>query len=119
MDNLKFYDSLESDEWISLSEPVMAQPVSLDNLEAIDDADKIKKPPKSKNTLKAPIVTFQLLLCVSILLLIYISKLFLPDVFTIFKSTYDREINSSMFSNGDFKNSSYLSFFTSTPDEAR
>ncbi len=120
MDNFNYRGNLNNDEWISLSEPVMAESVSLENLENFDvseEKDESMKKPKEKKSIKAPIVTFQLTVCLLALIFLFVAKTFLPDMFNAFKTTYDREIKSTMYSSGDFKSNSYLSFFTSTPDE--
>lgn len=118
MDNLNYAKDFKDEQWISLSEPVMAEPVSLDNLEIPEDIEPDKSEPKKKKSIKAPIVTIQLIVFLAVLLFLFLSKTFLPDIFDTFKATYDREIKSTMFSNGDFKSNSYLSFFTSSSDEA-
>lgn len=73
---------------------------------------------KEKAKLKSPVLLFQLCLCLVVLILMFLSKSFLPEYFGIIMDYFDTSMNSSMISDGDFSNLDYSKFFSSTDDEA-
>ena len=113
MDNLKY--SKDSDhEWQTVCEPVIKDSKS----QCEDAEDKLSTVIDNKRgRLSAPVLTFQLILCLLALIFCFISKNFLPDIFHRIKEVYDKEINASVFCSGDFFGLDYSQFFGATDDE--
>ncbi len=113
MDNYK--NSNENPEnygWQQLAQPQYAE----NDRSPITEEYKIPVVRK-KNFSHSSILTFQLVLCIFVLIFLFLSKTFLPSVFYIFKDTYDKEINTSMFFSGDFQDLDFTDMFTATNDE--
>ena len=113
MDNLKY--SKDSDhEWQTVCEPVIKDSNSQyeneeENSSVVTDSKHVR--------LSAPVLTFQLILCLLALIFCFISKNFLPDIFHRIKEVYDKEINASVLCSGDFFGLDYSQFFGATDDE--
>ncbi len=84
--------------------------------ENTSDENVSQKPHKS-NKIISPIITFQLVICILILILIFISKPFLPDLNKRVMDFYNAEISASMIFSGDFRDLDYSTFFGATNDE--
>ena len=110
MDNLKYSKDYDQ-EWQTVGTPVMKEsyfPNEEKELSVITD---------KRTRLSAPVLTIQLVLCLLALTFCFVSKNFLPDIFYRIKEVYDKELNASMFSSGDFLGLDYSELFGATNDE--
>ena len=110
-------DHIGSD-WVNLSamdEHLRPEVLNIPEAQNPQDAELISK---HKPSVKSPVLLFQLCLCLVILIVLFLSKSFLPEYFGIAKEYFDSFLNSSMISDGDFSKLDYSKFFPSTFDEA-
>lgn len=113
MDN--YTDNFYNDEWVDLSQPNTDSSAQLNEDESTD-SEKDKANKKSK-PVSSPVLTIQLILCLCVLTILFVLKTFAFEIFSICKTWYDTELNSSMYFSGDFSQLDYSSLFTSTADE--
>ncbi|MDO5123494.1 MAG: hypothetical protein Q4D44_02370 [Eubacteriales bacterium] len=111
-------EEISREDWVSLPEPVTTKKVPLDDV-LTDTCTELsdEKPPKAKMAVKSPVLTIQLIVCLLLLIFLFVSKTFLPNLYSEFKEIYSREISGTMISTGDFSKISYENFFSSTADE--
>ncbi len=111
MDN--YNDKDVNKQWTDISRPTV-QPLS-----EAESVSKESTNPKSSISQKniSPIITFQLIVCILILILIFISKPLIPKLNQFIMNIYNAEISASMIFSGDFKDLDYSSFFGATEDE--
>ncbi len=115
MDNYKFNEeNIENRGWQQLAQPQYAEK---DQPPIVNDNGDVAKKHK-KHFSHSPVLTFQLILCFIALSLLYFSKTFLPSAFNFFMDTYNREINTSMYFSGDFRDLDFSDLFIATNDEA-
>ncbi len=114
MDN--YIDAYDEKEWNLLTQPVLKNDTNSENEPDIlreESAETIK----IKKSKSSPILTFQLVLCLVVLIVLFLLKTFAINTFTEIKSWYDTELTASLFFSGDFSELDYSSMFSSTNDE--
>ena len=108
MDNLNKAVFDPADEWIPLEKPVYKSELAIPS--ASDDSNTITNKKRNVRIL-SPVVTFQLIVLLLILIVSVVCKTFFVDVFELAKECYETEISASMFFDGEFKNLDYSGFF--------
>lgn len=108
MDNLNRLGIREADDWVSVETPVYKQESELqppkdDKICATDSKKSVR--------ILSPVVTFQLVLMLIVMIASFLCKTFLYEKFSFVKECYDSEICASMFFNGDFELLNYTDFF--------
>lgn len=122
MDNSKTNDYFNDSEGFTyLGEPLETVETGV-KLDTDDDAssssdDKSGVTESVKKRLKTPVLTFQLIVCLLILTLLFLAKTFLFDLYSQFRSWYDTEYNATIFFSGDFSDFDFSGIFASTKDE--
>lgn len=117
MDN---YDTLnselldENEKWINLNSPVSLRKIQ----DSEPNEDGNGKKPVRRRGISLPVLTFQLFVTLSILIFLFVSKSFFPQLFHSTMNVYEKEMNREMISDGDFYSRDYSQFFSSSPDEA-
>lgn len=122
MDNLKANEYLnDSEKFTYLGEPLETSQSYIDldiDDEMSSSSDEKSTAPKSeKKRLKTPVLTFQLILCLLILTLLFLGKTFFFDLYSQFRNWYDTEYNATIFFSGDFSEFDFSGIFSSTEDE--
>lgn len=116
MDNFNIIgNNAEENGWQQLSQPVYAD----EGTESVNkEVENVHKKQKNKRITFSPVITFQLIVCLIFITVMYFSKTFMPSLFNSVVDVYSKEITTSMFFNGDFRKADYLDLFTATNDEA-
>ncbi len=112
MDNLNQKQQNDNYSWTSLTTPS----------ENIDQVDVTQKPQANDTEIKhksslTPVLTLQLLICICTIMLLFISKYFLPNLFAYTMDWYTKNISSSVYFDGDLKNADFSNIFSATNDE--
>lgn len=118
MDNYKEYDSdlnfSEADtQWQNVSAPIVK--FDSEQLESPKNLDST--PAKVKHPGKHPVLTFQLVVALCVLLLLFAIKFADNSLYSRIISLYQTKISESVIFNGDFESLDF-SFLMSTDDEA-
>lgn len=119
MDNYNNYlHSSDSESWQSVAEPFVK--VQDNQTELGVGVSEVSLPYSESNNgrhISAPVLTFQLVICIMILIFSYVSSTFFSDFFQKIKFVYDKEINASMCFSGDFSDLNYSDLFGASDDE--
>ncbi len=117
MDNFNIDEHrYDNSEWKQVSVPVYGKPEDIISENSV--AQSIAETKSAcKVRFRSPVLTFQLILCIAFLTLMFLFSSFLPDLFSVIKSKYDEEINTSVYFNGDFSNFDFTRIFATTNDE--
>lgn len=110
--------TFDSEPWLSVSETVVRTELEKEkdcSEHSVNTADD-KSVQKGRH-ITAPVLTFQLVICMLILIFLFITKTFFAHVFSEIKFIFDREIGASMYFSGDFSHLDYSEFFEATSDE--
>jgi len=102
-------------KWSSLDIPVYKQDLAQNNSN-VKETETAVNPKKYRIKISGPVLTIQLISCLSVLLLAYISKLLFPSEYSNIKKYYDKSISTSIFFDGDLKNIDLSEMFD-TDDE--
>ena len=108
--NNNFY---RDDDWQSTSTPIV-KTYDDENFLTEDNGEFGRK---AKKHSKHPVLTFQLIVVLSLLLLFFVVKFFSESLYNTVISTYRKEISKSVIYNGDFESFDFSSIFA-TDDEA-
>ncbi len=110
--------TFDSEPWLSVSEPIVKNDFdinSVDNERSVNTSADNSMPKRKRLT--APVLTFQLIISMLILLFSFVAKTFMSEMFSEIKFMYDKEINASMYFSGDFSDLDYSEFFGASQDE--
>lgn len=113
MDN--YIDTYYEQEWNELTTPVIKND-NADEDQLLSNDVSVNKATK-KERISSPVLTLQLILCLSILTILFLFKTFAFDLYSVVKNWYDSEVQSTLYFSGDFSDLDYSSLFSSTLDE--
>ena len=115
MDNYDYFkEENNQDDWVNLSEPAAFEAVETESVkESVLQPEK-----KTHRAVIAPVLTFQLVVTILILISIFLIKFFLPEFYFKVQKCFDTEMSRSMITDGDFSDFDYQQFFSSSNDEA-
>lgn len=109
MDNLNnnLYDK---ENWVSLSEPVVSKGDALASEEVI--------PVKRNSRVNfSPVLTFQLVVCLAFVAMLFICKTFFSNTFSYLFNAYNEAVNTSMYFDGDLSSLDFSPIFSASNDE--
>ena len=100
-------------EWMSLETPLYKPSAApgLSELTESPEENFSAEKNKAKKTMLCPVMTFQLIICLLFMIASFLSSAFVPDIFSKYKSAYDKELNTSMVFDGNFKDTDYSVIF--------
>lgn len=111
MDNAtEFYNDKS---WTELSEPVRKQ----DLLKTPSDKSTKTEEPIKHRTYSTPVLTFQLILCLIVLTVLFLLKTFSVGLYANIREWYDTEMSSTLYFSGDLSNIDYSHIFSASSDE--
>ena len=112
MDNLNPIMIRDADEWTCLENPVFKQDLAECSSAAEGKSDSLSVNKKKPIKITSPVLTFQLVIVLLILITSFLSKTFFFEKYHLIKECYDEEITASMIFDGEFGSLDYSEFFS-------
>lgn len=113
MDNFNNKDIYSDNDWQNVSTPTV-KPLKSD---CEDDTEELLVKESKNRRSKAPVLTFQLVVVMCVLLFLFILRFLNVPAFDRVMDWYKLEISKSVIFSGDFENFDFTSIFA-TSDEA-
>lgn len=109
----QLYNNVNNEDWTVLGSPIYKKAYDdvLPNKPDDEIINENEDTRKQRTRFLSPVITLQLAVSLIVLILSYLSNALISDKFENAKYTFEKELYSSMFFDGDFESKDYSSLF--------